>query len=181
MHASTAVIRTEALRGRRLDPADYPATDFGLWLQLAIDWDVAFVPQTLAVYRLHSTSYTSGGAGLTSGGYVQGTTLITAVRDVKERLLVERAIASETRPARADVRRSYREALVNQAGHRTLPRRRLGETVRILADCVRRDPRSAFEPGAWRLLAGAVVGRRAAERLKRRRVARAQKLRMARG
>ena len=182
VHASTALIRTAALDGLRLDPADYPATDFGLWLRLALDWDVAFVPQTLAVYRLHPTSYTAGGAGLTSGGYVQGTTLITAVRDVKERLLVEQGERlGEVDLLRADARRSYRRALVNQAGHLTLPRRRLGETVRVLADCVRRDPRTALEPGAWRLLAGALLGRRAAERLKRRRVARARKLRMARG
>ena len=181
VHASTAVIRAAALDGLRLDQADYPATDFALWLRLALNWDVAFVPRTLAVYRLHSTSYTSGGAGLTSGGYVQGTSLITAVRDVKERLLAEHGpLIGDVARLRAHARRSYREALLNQAGHLTLPGRRLPETARVLADCLRRDPRTAFEPGAWRLLAGAVLGRRAVERVKRRRVARAQKVRMAR-
>jgi hypothetical protein len=167
VHASTALIRTAALAGLRLEPEDFPATDFGLWLRLAAAWDIAFVPRTVAVYTIHGTSYTAEGAGVAAGGYVQGIELITAVRDSKRRFLDEHGAGLEgARSLRRDAARAYRRALLNRAGHLTLPERRFGATVRTLADCVHRAPSTVVAPDAWRLLAGSVLGPRTVARLK---------------
>jgi glycosyltransferase involved in cell wall biosynthesis len=171
VHASTALIRTEALEGLRLEPNDYPATDFGLWLRLALSWDVAFVDRTLAVYRIHSRTYTADGAVVTGGGYVQDAVMIAKLREVKLRLLASEGHRfPDARRLRRESRRATRRELVNLAGHKTLPQRRFGATLRTLAGYARLSPGIVMEAGAWKLLAGSILGPRVVGWIKRRRI-----------
>jgi hypothetical protein len=174
IHATTVLYRTEAMKTVPLDPRDFPATEFGVWLRLALGWDIAFVARTIAVYRMHVGSYTSGNASVTGGGYVQSPETIQNVYDVKLRFLAEHgARLEDVSGLRRAARRALNAQLVNYAGHATLPERQLGVTIRTLADCVRRDKNVLLERGAWRLLAGSVLGPRLTERIKERRRERA--------
>ncbi len=176
VHASTALIRREAIENLVFDQRDYPATDFGLWLRMALDWDIAFVAKTLAAYRIHGRTYTATSANVTSGGYVQGPALIETVRDVKLRFLREHAHRlDDVRAMRRDARRAISRELVNYAGHATLPERPFPKTVATLLECAKRTPRVVVEPGAWRLIVASILGRRAVEWIKRRRLAGAAK------
>jgi hypothetical protein len=168
VHASTALIRTEALRGLALEDADFPATDLGLWLRLALGWDVAFLARRMASYRVHGDSYSSRVAAVTDGGYVQSAERIVAVRDVKLRFVAAHAdrLAGAGR-LRATARRAFRRELLEHAAQMT-PRRRLGPALAALRGCVRLDPWVALEPGAWRLIASGVIGPRAVAAIKRR-------------
>jgi glycosyltransferase involved in cell wall biosynthesis len=170
IHATTALCRTEAMKRVPLDLGDYPATEFGVWLRLALDWDIAFVARTIAVYRMHTSTYSSSNVELTAGGYIQGPDTIQNVHDVKLRFLSEYGARLDDVPRlRRSARRAASSQLVNYAGHATLPERRLGRTILTLADCVRREPTVLLDSGAWRLLAGSVLGPRLVARIKSRR------------
>jgi glycosyltransferase involved in cell wall biosynthesis len=161
VHASTALIRTEALRDVRLEREDYPLTDLGLWMRVALRWDIAFVAHTLAAYTVHAASYSAGAADVTDGGYIQNVDRIVKAREVKLRLLREhgRGIAGARRlRARAD--RALRAELLVQAAHATVPDRRLRPTLRALGRCAAIDRAVALEPAAWKLFLGSVLGRR---------------------
>ncbi len=51
--ASTALIRVAALPEPPFDQDEFPAIDFGMWLRMALDWEMAFVAEPLAGYRIH--------------------------------------------------------------------------------------------------------------------------------
>jgi glycosyltransferase involved in cell wall biosynthesis len=164
VNGSTVLFRTEAIRSRglRYEQGDYPATDFALVLRLALDWDIAFIAEPLADYRVHGTTYTSqAGADANQGGYVQGLEMILKIRDVKLRFLAEHGARF---PDAGDLRRQARQAmrseLIERAGRLTLPRRRPGDTIRRLAEAAGVDRGVAIDPAAWRLLAGAFAGAR---------------------
>ena len=163
VHASTALLRTEALAGLRLEERDFPLTDLGLWMRVALRWDIAFVDWTLASYRIHDGSYSAGAADVTSGGYQQRVDRIVKAREVKLRLVREHGLPRALeRPAR----RALRRELIEHAGTSTLPARRLGATARALGRCLRLDSAVALEPAAWKLLLGSILGRRVVAVLK---------------
>jgi glycosyltransferase involved in cell wall biosynthesis len=166
VHATTALIRTEAIRAVPLDHRDYPVTDFGQWMRIALRWDMAFLAYPLASYRIHDNSYTSGAAGVTDGGYRQGLDRVIKFHEVKLRLLDEHAAALEDVPGlRRRAERSFRRELVRHAALVT-PERRLGETVSALRERARLEPRIALMPAAWRLLATGALGPRGVTALK---------------
>jgi glycosyltransferase involved in cell wall biosynthesis len=164
VHGSTVLFRRAAIRGRslRYEEADYPATDFALMLRLALDWDVAFIAQPLADYRIHTGTYTaSAGADAEAGGYVQGVEMILKIREVKLRFLSEHAERfPDSRALRRAAHRAATEELIVRAGRLTLPRRKRTDTVRRLAEACRADPRVLLAPDAWRLLIGSLLGQR---------------------
>jgi glycosyltransferase involved in cell wall biosynthesis len=167
IHATTALIRTQALRGVLLDHRDYPVTDFGQWMRVALSWDIAFLARPLATYRLHTGSYTSGAAEVTDGGYRQEVDRIVKFREVKLRLLEEHAGDIEAlEDLRRRAHRAFRRDLVQHAALATGPHRRPRATLAALADCARRDPRTGVTPAAWRLLATSLIGRRGVTALK---------------
>lgn len=169
IHATTVLYRTAAVRHVPLDPRDFPATEFGMWLRLALDWDIAFRAKTIAVYRMHAGSYTSANASVTGGGYIQTPDTIANIRDVKLRFLdLHGDRVRDVRRLRQETHRSYARQLVNWAGHATLPERDLTATWAALAHCVRSEAYVALEPGAWRLLAGGILGPRLAGEVNRR-------------
>lgn len=172
VHASTALIRTSALSDVRLQDDEFPVTDMGLWLRLALSWDVAFLARALATVCIHGGAYTADGRNVTGGGYVQGLEVIEKLCEVKLRFLDEnRSRFPDVGALRGAARRAMRRDLLDLAGHLTIPERRLLETTRTLGRLARRDPAILLEARAWRLLGASVLGRRVVERIKCRKTA----------
>ena len=48
-----------------LDERDYPITDLGHWMRVALDWELIFLDRTLARYRVHDGAYSAGAASVT--------------------------------------------------------------------------------------------------------------------
>lgn len=168
VHASTALIRREAVSSLRLDERDFPATDLALWLRVALDWDIAFVARPLATYRIHTGAYSAGAADVTVGGYIQGVERILKIREAKLRFLSEHGERGvHGLLLRACAKRAFRRELLDQAAHATFPDRRLGPTARTLAECARLDGAVVLEPAAWRLLVASILGPRAVAFVKR--------------
>jgi glycosyltransferase involved in cell wall biosynthesis len=161
VHASTALIRTAAVSGLRLDPRDFPVTDLGLWMRLALDWDVAFLARPLATYRIHAGAYSAGAAAVTGCGYIETVDRVLKSREAKLRLIDEHGARLRNHAdLRRRARRRFRRELLQHAAHATLPDRRLAPTARALAASARLDRRVALEPAAWRLAAGSILGPR---------------------
>lgn len=170
VHGSTALFRTAAVRGLAYEQADYPATDFGLWLRLAAGWDIAFIGRPLAAYRVHGATYTALGADVRPEGYLQGRAMIESICNAKLRFLDAHGGYADARRMRRDAKRARRRQLVTRTSILTYPERRLSHVVRELARDARRDPRVLTDGGAWRLVAGGALGPRLVERLKRMRL-----------
>jgi glycosyltransferase involved in cell wall biosynthesis len=167
IHGSTVLFRTEAIKSIVLDPRDFPATEFGFWLRMALHWDIAFIATTVAVYRVHPSSYTSAHATAGSGGYVQSVDTIENIYKVKLRFLEENgARLHRVNVLRRAARLARSAQLVNYAGRVTLPERSLGPTIRTLLQCARRDPRVLLEPGTRRLVAASILGPRLVDLIK---------------
>ncbi|MBE2320247.1 glycosyltransferase [Solirubrobacter sp. CPCC 204708] len=168
VHATTVLLRTEAVRSVLLDERDYPVTDLGHFMRIALDWDVVFRKQTIARYRIHDGAYSAGAAQVTDGGYIQGTERIEKFLEVKLRFLDEHGDRLTGVPAlRREAHRAFRRELIEHAAHATFPARRPAPTARVLRACARRDAAVVFEPTAWRLLAGSLLGARATTAIKR--------------
>jgi len=167
VHASTALIRTTALADVSLRDDEFPVTDVGLWLRLALRWDIAFLAHTLAIVRVHSGAYTADGRGVTTGGYVQQLDVIEKLAEVKLRFVDEyEGRLSDADGLRRLARRARRRDLLDFAGHSTIPERRFLATVGVLAKLGRLDPTIVADARAWRLLGASMLGRRAVERIK---------------
>ena len=168
VHASTVLLRTAAVRRCLLDERDYPVTDLGHWMRVALGWDIAFLARPLARYRVHTGAYSAGAAAVTDGGYIQGVDRIQTFLDVKLRFVEEnRHRLSGVRGLRDRAHRAFRRELLEQAAHATFPQRRIGATLGALRACARLDGAIVREPAAWRLLAGAAIGPRAASVVRR--------------
>jgi glycosyltransferase involved in cell wall biosynthesis len=168
--ASTVLLRTAALPQLRFDPIDLPAADFGLWLRIALNWDVAFLAKPLVRYRIHEASDSASWGAAERAGYLRGFEILERTRDVKLRLL---AAHGDRWPDRRDLRAQTEWALhreiVNSIRSATLPERRLAPTVSLVSRSLRRHPRLALRPEPWRLVAASLLGRRAVARLRNRR------------
>lgn len=168
VHASTVNLRTEAVRTTLLDERDYPVTDLGHWMRVALGYDIVFMARPLARYRIHSGAYSAGAAQVTEGGYIQGTERIEKFLDVKLRFIDEHSARLDATGAlRRSAHRAFRRELLEHAAGATCPDRRLIPTLRALRGCARLDVAIAGEPAAWRLLAGCLIGRRGMTALKR--------------
>ncbi len=170
--ASTALIRVAALPEPPFDQDEFPAIDFGMWLRMALDWDMAFVAEPLAGYRVHGAAH-SAEYGLPQGaGYTLRSDSVTRLRHVKARFVERFQHRLDDRGDLLDrSARCMRRELIWMARNDTLPERRFGDTVRALGSVLRIDPRLAVEPSAWSLLIGSVLGRRGVELLRPRRTA----------
>ena len=168
VHASTVNLRVAAVRDVLLDQRDYPVTDLGHWMRIALDWELAFLDRTLARYRVHDGAYSAGAASVTSGGYIQGTERIEKFLEVKLRFLDEHGDRlQDVGRLRATAHRAFRRELLEHAAHATFPRRRVVPTLQALRGCARKDAATVLEPTAWRLLAGSLIGPRGVTALKR--------------
>jgi glycosyltransferase involved in cell wall biosynthesis len=167
--ASSALMRTAALPAGFFREADFPPVDLGLWLRMAISWDMAFVDRTLCSYRVHDSSHSAAFGDPTGPGYLQDVELLRRLRDVKLAFVDEH----QDRLTRADELRrlatwSMRRELVLLARAKTLPHRRLRPTLAALREAVAEDPRVLLGRAPWKLLAGSLIGARMTSRLQQR-------------
>jgi glycosyltransferase involved in cell wall biosynthesis len=168
--ASTALMRMEALPDPPFDQDDYPAIDFGMWLRMALDWDMAFLAAPLAGYRIHRATHSAAFGPPRGSGYTMRTEIVSRLKEVKLRFVERfRHRLADVDDLRARAARSMRRELIWMARNETLPERRFRRTVRALGAGVRLDPKLAAEPAAWSLLAGSVLGPRGVDRLRARR------------
>ena len=164
--SSAALMRTEAIPGGFEEP-DFPAIDFGLWLRMALDWDIAFVARPLAAYRVHAGSESAGLGVPQEAGYRTGVEWIEKREQVKLRFLDEHGSRlPDPAHLRRAAKRARRYELTIMVRKATLPGRGRVATVRGLAQALRADPFVAVEPFAWRLLAGSLLGPRLVRRLR---------------
>ncbi len=168
VHASTVNLRSEAVRAVLLDERDYPVTDLGHWMRVALGREVVFLARPLAQYRIHSGAYSAGAASVTAGGYIQGTERIEKFYEVKLRFIDEHAeLLTGVRGLRRRARRALRSELLEHAAHATYPERGLTQTLGALRGCIRVDSGIVTEPAAWRMLIGSLIGRRGMTTLRR--------------
>jgi glycosyltransferase involved in cell wall biosynthesis len=165
--ASTVLLRTAALPVVRFDPLDLPAADFGLWLRIALDWDVPFVARPLVRYRIHAQSDSATWGATAGTGYLRGFEILERTRDVKLRLLESHGDRwQDRRHLRARADWALRREIVGSIRTATLPERRVIPTLQLFGASVRRHPRLALQPDAWRLVVASLLGPRALERLR---------------
>jgi glycosyltransferase involved in cell wall biosynthesis len=165
--SSAALMRTAALPRSLFEVEDMPAIDFGLWLRLALEWDVAYLAEPLAAYRIHGESESAGLGVPLDAGYRTGLEWVDLRARVKERFLAEHGHRlPNLDELRRIARRSRRYELVAMVRKATLPERRPLVTLRSLARAARADPAVAADPDAWRLAAASMLGPRLVERLR---------------
>lgn len=177
----TAVLRVAGLPEVRYDPVDIPASDFTLWLRMALDWDTAFLADPLIQHRVHSGSESSSWGDVASGGYYQGFELIMKVRASKLRFLETyadrlRGISGDLDGLRKAAFRASRHELVDTVRGRTIPDRAVGPTLRMLAGAARLDPWLFSERYTWRLIGASIMGPRLVGRLKARKAGQGEAL-----
>jgi glycosyltransferase involved in cell wall biosynthesis len=164
--ASSALMRTAALPTGYFRQDDFPPVDLGLWLRMALSWDMAFVARTLCGYRIHDRSHSAAFGDPTGAGYAQDVELLRRLRQVKLRF-VEDHVDRLERPD--ELRRltewSLRRELVLLARAKTLPERRFGPTLSALREAVAEDRRVLLDKASWRLLAASMLGARLTARL----------------
>lgn len=164
---STTLIRRAAIPPEPFNEADLPGIDFGLWLRIALDWDVAFVSRSLARFRVHPSSHSASFGPSLNYGYVQRPEAVVIVRELKRRFLDDHAERIGEGPHLHQLaERAMRRELVQLMRNTTLPERRFGATMRAFSSLARVDRRMLRDLRAWRLVAASLVGRRTAERLK---------------
>jgi len=165
--ASTALMRVDSLPDPLFAYDEYPPADFGLWLKVALEWEIAFLAEPLAAYRVHPGSHSALFGTYTPGGYVDSIDHLLKGEEIKLKLLAaSNGRFPDTAALRRTALRYTRLALVNRAARLSEPACRFLPTARELAASVRRRPRLVLEPKAWRLLATRALGRRAVEFLK---------------
>ena len=165
--SSAALMRTAAIPANGFEEPDFPAIDFGLWLRMALDWDIGFLARPLAAYRIHAESQSAGLGRPQEAGYQTGVEWIEKREQVKLRFLDEHGgRLPNLRELRGEAKRARRYELTIMVRKATLPERGRVATVRGLASALRADPSVAVEPFAWRLLAGSLLGPRLTRRLR---------------
>jgi glycosyltransferase involved in cell wall biosynthesis len=168
--ASTALMRTAALPEVRFDPGDFPAIDLGLWLRMALRWDMAFVARRLCAYRIHDASHSAAFGPPMGPGYIMGPDMVNRLLAVKRRFID--GLGGELDEAeRAELARlaeqARRTGLLVLARNLTVPERRFGPTVRAVRAVLGEEPRLAADRRVWQLVAASAVGRRTVDRVKR--------------
>jgi glycosyltransferase involved in cell wall biosynthesis len=164
--ASSALMRTAALPAGYFRQDDFPPVDLGLWLRMALSWEMAFLARTLCGYRIHEGSHSAAFGDPTGPGYVQDVELLRRLRELKLRFVEDH----EDRLERPDELRrlaewSLRRELVLLARAKTLPERRFGATLSALREAVAEDRRVLLDKASWRLLAASMLGPRLTARL----------------
>lgn len=165
--SSAALMRTAALPPEPFEEDDFPAIDFGLWLRMAVEWQIAFVARPLAAYRVHEASQTAQLAVPNAAGYRTGVEWVTKREDVKRRFLQAYGDRlAEAATLMQLVPRSRRQELLVLVRQATLPERNPLSTLRMLGWAARADRRVVIDPAAWKLMVASVLPPRFVERAK---------------
>jgi glycosyltransferase involved in cell wall biosynthesis len=166
--ASTALMRTAALPSDRMSADDFPAVDFGMWLRMAAaGWEFAYLDQTLGAYRIHGASHSAAFGPPQGPGYVQGTEIVSRLKEVKLRFLEQHnGRIEDPRKLRRLAEQGRRRELVMMVRNLTLPERKPMPTLRALAEAVRADPGVLLGAPAWKLAGASLFGPRVVDRIK---------------
>lgn len=165
--APLTLMRAEAIPAGLFLEEDFPAIDFGMWLRVALQRDVAFLAEPLGEYRFHGGSHSAAFGPPMGGGYVMGTEITLKLHALKMRFLdrYEARLRDADELRRLADRARTRE-LVQLMRNTTLPERRVRPTLRSFLKLSRIDRRVATSVAAWRLVAASLLGGRVVDRLK---------------
>jgi glycosyltransferase involved in cell wall biosynthesis len=156
---STAFLRTAALPTPRFDPRGGLAIDLGLWLRVALDWDVAFVASPLATVRIHSTMLSSTAGFFSDRNYVQGFDMVRQARDVKLAFLREHGARFPDREQlRIEADRVARRHMLGAVWNLRTGAGRITPSIRMLGEGIRREPRLLYWPSTYGLVGAILVG-----------------------
>ncbi len=164
---STALMRADAIHPDLYVQEEFPAIDFGMWLRIALEWDIAFLRRPLGDFRVHAASHSASFDEAAGDSYNHSVTTLTGVKDLKQRFLWLHGeklddVAGLRRRADAGLRRE----LVQLMRNTTVPQREFGETVRTFRRLAGVDRGVLREIPAWRLVASSALGPRLVEWLK---------------
>ena len=146
---------------------DFPPFDFACWMRIAMDWDIAFVDQTLCRYRVHTQSHSAGVSEYRGASYVPGIETLRGIQGARRRQIARTADPSERRVLKRLARQGFRRELLEAVRDATLPERSRGATLSGLAAAVRAEPSLLAHGAAWRTLAASLAGRRLVGRARR--------------
>jgi len=167
VNASTTLLRRSAVPEGGFLQEDFPPFDFACWMRIAMDWDIAFVDQTLCRYRVHTQSHSAGVSEYRGAGYVPGIETLRGIQGARRRQIARTADESERRVLKRLARQGYRRELLEAIRDATLPERSRWATLNGLTAAVRAEPTLLADGAAWRTLAASLAGRRLAGRARR--------------
>ena len=164
---SSALLRRTAIAQLCDDERDGGFSDLGIWLRMALTWDVAFVDEPLTGVRIHRRSASrANGLHETNGDAptvdrIGGRQMTEAARSAKLRFIDEHAGNVRERLAlRHLVRDRARTELKQIVAQETLGARSPALTARDLYRAARIEPSLAWSPWSAVLLASSVLGSR---------------------
>ena len=94
-----------------------------------MDWDIAFVDQTLCRYRVHTQSHSAGVSEYHGAGYVPGIETLRGIQGARRRRIARTADESERRVLKRLARQGYRRELLEAVRNATLPERSRSATL----------------------------------------------------
>lgn len=164
---STALMRASAIHPELYVQEEFPAIDFGMWLRIALDWDVAFLRRPLADFRVHAASHSATFDESAGDSYNHSVATLTGVKDLKRRFLeLHGGRLDDVDGLHRRVDAGLRRELVQLMRNTTVPQRELVPTVRAFLQLAEVDRGVLTEVQAWRLVAASVLGPRIVEWLK---------------
>lgn len=154
----TAVYRTEAAPFPVFDPGDDPSVDLGLFLRIAVEWDVAFIAAPLVAFRDHEGSDSARSGSFTETGYVEGFGITERFKQVKLRFLFGQGRHLPDHATLVDAaERTFRSQMLDTTSALLAERRTLRRTVRLLRHAAARDRRVLYELETGRMVLGSAV------------------------
>jgi Glycosyl transferase family 2 len=155
-----SLCRTDAVPAEGFRREDSPPHDFGLWLRLALDWDVGFLASPLGACRVHAGSDSAASGQLVNGAYAQHREMVMKLEEIKLRLLSEHP---ERFPDARRLRRaavwSRREGLLRRIWQLAGPERAVRSALRLLNEEARDDAFILVAPHAWKALTAKATAR----------------------
>jgi len=168
VNIATALFRSVAVPDVGLVAADWPATDLGLWMRIARAWDVAFLAMPTVTMPFHAGGVSAQELGAFTGmGYRKTRQAADNVLDVKRRFLDESGDrVGGGRELMRLARKRRREELITAARDTGQAAGRASVALRALASTARDEPLVLAHPVVYKDIAMAMVGPRAAGRLR---------------
>jgi GT2 family glycosyltransferase len=155
--ASTALVRVTAIPEGGMPEYDFPASDFALWLRVAAaGYDVVFLAERLASYRVHGGAESAAQIGPSrNGGYALDLRTVDRVRDVKLRFIAEHGSRiGNTKTLRRLARWGAQYQILSMVSRRTLERRGLRfRRARFIAQAAGVDSTIVSNDILWRCVA----------------------------
>jgi glycosyltransferase involved in cell wall biosynthesis len=161
---SSAVVRRSAVKGLCHDRRDGGFSDLGLWLRIAVGYDIAFSNESLTTVRLHAGSISSElGLHESGGDDVSLATfpMTSASRSAKFRFIEEYDVSARERSALERlVKQGARTELTQMIAANTLGTRQFSLAARQLYRATRIEPSLLWSPWPYIILISSVLGRR---------------------